>query len=57
MLEITSVNLSKDPVKISETFIISISITEITALWNDTKNKTWSNLKGATWQKVKLKDF
>lgn len=57
MIIIQNVSYSKNSVLISETFLISVILTEQIATWNDVKAKNWGDLKNKTWQEVQLKDF
>lgn len=57
MLKINNVEISKNPVKTNETFIISVSITEEFATWTDVKSKTLSEILKATWDNIKAKIF
>lgn len=57
MLIIQKVEYSKNPVLINEAFLISVTVCEQTATWNDVKAETCGNLKNINWLKVKLKDF
>lgn len=58
MLIIKTVEYSKNPVAISEAFIISMTIEEIIAMWSDLNVKTWGEIKQASsWENVKLKYF
>lgn len=57
MLIINKIEYSKAPVKTNEAFLISITITEETATWNDVKANIWSTFKSLTWDKVKRKIF
>ncbi|KZL93566.1 hypothetical protein [Clostridium magnum] len=57
MLIISNVEYSKNPVKVNEAFLISVTIVEQIALWSDAKGTTWGTIKNTTWQQVKLKYF
>jgi hypothetical protein len=58
VLKIDSVQFSKQPVAVSEAFLISIEVSEVKATWGDVKAKTWGEIKSAgNWEKVKDKYF
>lgn len=57
MIQIDKVEYSKNPVSTSETFIISVSVSEVFATWTDIKTKIWDTIKSLTWDKVKRKIF
>lgn len=57
MLVIDSIQYSKNPVKVGEAFLISVSISEEVGTWNDTVNKTWGNIGSNTWNQVNTKYF
>jgi hypothetical protein len=57
MIQITNVEISKNPVSTGETFIISVTANEVIATWADVKNTLWSTLKSLTWDRVKRKFF
>lgn len=58
MLKIDSVQFGKQPVAVSEAFLLSVSVSEVKATWGDVKAKTWGEIKSAgNWEKVRDKYF
>lgn len=57
MIEINKIEYSKNPTKTGETFLISVSVTETYATWNDLKSKALNVIKSLSWGKVKRKIF
>lgn len=57
MIEIKSVEYSKNPVSTGEAFIISVTVDEVFASWADLKSKTWSEIMSITWDMIKRKIF
>lgn len=57
MIVIDNVEISKNPVKTGEAFLIKITAKEVMATWADTQPSKWELLKAKTWDKVKRKIF
>lgn len=57
MIVIDNVEISKNPVKTGEAFIIKITAREVTATWGDAKPTALQIFKTKTWDMIKRKIF
>lgn len=57
MIIIDNVELSKNPVQVSEALLIKITLHEEMANWEDTKLSKWEIFKTKTWDMLKRKIF
>jgi hypothetical protein len=57
MIVIQLIEYSKNPVNISEVFLIKVTVTEVFATWDDVALKTWNDISQKTWDNVFLKNF
>lgn len=57
MIVVDTLEISKNPVKTGEAFIIKISAREVMSTWDDTKTSKWEVLKSKTWDMLKRKIF
>lgn len=57
MIVIDNVEISKNPVKTGEAFLIKITAREVMSTWNDTKPSKWEIFKNKTWDMIKRKIF
>lgn len=55
MLNIQSVEYSKNPVLIGEAFLMQVTVSEVLGTWNDIVAKTWTNVSNADWQDLYYK--
>lgn len=57
MINIDSIELSKNTVNVNETIIIKVKATEIMATWEDLRFKTWEEISKKTWEQIRRKIF